>query len=231
MSSRRRLSRTPQHRQRPSIRHKNLLAVAAGALAVVIALIVVGIVLQGDENKEVAPPAVTGVGKTLGSADAKVTIEEYADFQCPFCGEFAREVEKAIEEQYIKTGQVRIVYRHFAFLGQESQWAAEASECANEQGRFWDYYAILYSRQSGENRGAFSINNLKGFASELGLDTAAFNSCLDSHKYAQAVQQERSEGQNRGVRSTPTFFVNGRKIEGLVPFTTFQQVIEAELKR
>lgn len=126
---------------------------------------------------------------------------------------------------------MRFVFRHYPFLGPESQWAAEASECANEQGRFWDYYDILFAHQRGENRGAFSISNLKGFAAELGLDEEAFAACLDSHKYAEAVQQERSEGQRRGVRSTPTFFINERMVRGLISFSQFQELIEMELRQ
>jgi len=108
---------------------------------------------------------------------------------------------------------VRFVFRHFAFIGDESRWAAEASECANEQGRFWDYYDKLFEEQSGENVGTFGKENLKRFAAELGLDTERFNQCLDSGRYQTKVQQELIEGRQKGVRGTPTLFVNGQLIE------------------
>ncbi|HHH41140.1 MAG TPA: hypothetical protein ENK56_03960 [Chloroflexi bacterium] len=108
---------------------------------------------------------------------------------------------------------MRFVFRHFAFIGDESRWAAEASECANEQGRFWDYYDKLFEEQSGENVGTFSKENLKRFAAELGLDTERFNQCLDSGRYQTKVQQELIEGRQKGVRGTPTLFVNGQLIE------------------
>ena len=120
-------------------------------------------------------------------------------------------------------------YQHFAFLGQESQWSAEASECASEQDAFWDYHDLLFSRQAGENRGAFNQDNLKQFAADLGLNTQAFNACLDSGKYASLVRSETLGAQSIGVTGTPAFMINGRPLVGAQPFEAFQQVIEAEL--
>lgn len=128
-------------------------------------------------------------------------------------------------------GKVRFEYHHFAFLGTESLMAAEASECAAEQGAFWPYHDILFANQAGENQGAFSKTRLKAFAAALKLDTKAFNSCLDSRRYRQKVQAETQDGRARGVTSTPTTFVNGQKIEGALPFSQFQQLIEAELAK
>jgi protein-disulfide isomerase len=124
---------------------------------------------------------------------------------------------------------VRIGYWHFAFLGQESQWAAEASECAAEQDSFWEYHDYLFENHGGENRGAFNKDNLKQFAVDLGLDIEAFNECLDSGKFSQAVQSETSAGRQIGVQSTPTFLVNGQPIVGAQPFENFKQVIEQEI--
>ncbi|RMF45155.1 MAG: hypothetical protein D6755_08385, partial [Anaerolineae bacterium] len=99
-----------------------------------------------------------------GNPDAPVTILEFSDFQCPYCGRFFAEVEPQINQQYIENGQVRMGYIHFAFLGQESLWAAEASECAADQDAFWEFHDKLFNSQNGENRGAFSKDNLKKFA-------------------------------------------------------------------
>lgn len=129
----------------------------------------------------------------------------------------------------MQTGKVRFGYWHFAFLGQESQWAGEASECAAEQGAFWAYHDLLFERQAGENRGAFNKDRLKQFAAELGLDTDAFSTCLDSGKYASVVQTETVTARSFRVRSTPTFLINDRPVVGALPFEVFQQVIEAEL--
>jgi protein-disulfide isomerase len=118
-----------------------------------------------------------------------------------------------------------------AILGNESQWAAEASECAAEQDKFWEYHDKLFDSQNGENQGAFSKDNLKKFAADLNLDTAKFNDCLDSGKYASAVQEQTQTGQQIGVSSTPTFVINGVPVVGAQDFNAFQQIIEAQLKR
>lgn len=129
----------------------------------------------------------------------------------------------------MEAGLVRFGYQHMAFLGPESQWAAEASECAAEQDAFWTYHDLLYDRQAGENGGAFNKDNLKQFAVDLGLDTGAFNTCLDSGKYSALVSTETATVQSLGVRGTPAFLVNGRPLVGAQPFEAFQQIIEAEL--
>jgi protein-disulfide isomerase len=125
---------------------------------------------------------------------------------------------------------VRIGYQHFAFLGDESFWAAEASECAADQDKFWEYHDYLFINQNGENQGAFVKDNLKRFAADLGLDTALFNTCLDSGKYAEAIQTQTAASQSLGVRSTPAFVINGQPLVGAQPFDVFQQYIEAQLK-
>lgn len=124
---------------------------------------------------------------------------------------------------------MRFEYKHFAFLGNESTRAAEASECANEQGQFWPYHDTLFLNQRGENSGAFSDQNLKAFAAALGLDDQAYNDCLDSGSYREDIDADVSESEERAVRSTPTLFINGEKIEGAVPFGQLQSIIEAEL--
>ena len=126
---------------------------------------------------------------------------------------------------------MRIGYWHFAFLGQESQWAAEASECAADQDAFWEYHDYLFENHGGENRGAFNIDNLKQFALDLGLDAEPFNECLDSGKYVQIVQSETNAGRQMGIQSTPTFLLNGQPIVGAQPFEVFEQVIEQEISK
>ena len=165
-----------------------------------------------------------------GDPNAPVTIIEFADFQCPFCGKFFAETKPQIDEQYIQSGKVRLGYWNFAFLGDESTWAAEAAECAADQDKFWEYHDKLYASQSGENQGAFNKDNLKKFAQELGLDTEAFNECLDSGKYTSLIQEDTSASSALGVQSTPTFLVNGEAIVGAQPFEAFQQIIDPLLK-
>jgi len=124
---------------------------------------------------------------------------------------------------------VRFGYLNFAFLGDESQWSAEAAECAGDQNAFWDFHDYLFSHQNGENKGAFSKDNLKAFAADMGLDTDAFNTCLDKGKYTQLVKDQTSLGQQLGISSTPTFAINGQAIVGAQSFDTFKQKIDALL--
>ena len=114
-----------------------------------------------------------------------------------------------------------------AFLGPESGWAAEAAECASDQNKFWEYHDILFARQAGENSGAFAKDKLKGFAAELKLDTNAFNTCVDTGKYTAQVQRDTQNAGLFGVSSTPTFLINGRLVNGALPFASFQQAIDA----
>ena len=205
-----------------------VLIVGAGALIVVVGLVVAGNLTRG--SGDIPERTAEAEGRTLGSPDAPLTIVEYSDFQCPVCARAARELMPQVEESFITGGLVKLEYRHFAFIGQESVWAAEASECAREQDRFWDYHDKLFTSQGGENRGAFSIANLKRFARELGLGQAAFDACLDSHRYVSAVQQQTDEGRRDGVEATPTYFVGDTKIQGLKPYDEFEKAIEKELR-
>ncbi len=115
-----------------------------------------------------------------------------------------------------------------AFLGPESGWAAEASECADEQGAFWAFHDKLFATQAGENKGAFSKENLKRSAAALKLNSTAFDACLDSGKYASLIKTDTDMLRSLGVETTPTFLINGRVIAGALPFQQFKDVIETE---
>ena len=120
-------------------------------------------------------------------------------------------------------------YFNFAFLGEESQWAAEAAECAGDQDAYWEYHDYLFSHQNGENQGAFSKDNLKKFAVELKLDAQAFNECMDSGKYTQLITDQTNFARQLGVQSTPSFLVNGQGVVGAQPFDSFKQLIDGLL--
>lgn len=131
----------------------------------------------------------------------------------------------------METGKVRFGYFNFVILGDESQWAAEAAECAGDQDAYWEFHDYLFSHQNGENQGAFTKDNLKGFAADMGLDTKVFNECLDSGKYTQLIQTQTNFAQQLGVQSTPTFIINGKGVVGAQPFATFKQMIDAFLNQ
>ncbi|MBI3631154.1 MAG: DsbA family protein [Candidatus Sungbacteria bacterium] len=172
---------------------------------------------------------IAGNGPFLGNPASPVTVVEFGDFQCPYCGKFFKTAEQQIINQYVKTGKVKFAYRNFAFLGQESEWAATAAGCAGEQGKFWEYHNYLFAHQNGENEGAFTKDNLKHFALGLGLDPTAFNSCLDADKYLPDVRKDTDEGRAFGVNGTPANFINGQLITGAVPFEQLAAAIDEAL--
>lgn len=185
---------------------------------------------ESQEPTVVDPSQFTlRAANTLSNPGAKITIIEFSDFQCSYCGRYQQTVHPALLEQYVKSGQINFVYKHSAFLGQESVWAAQAAECAADQGKFWEYHDLLFSRQSGGNQGAFTKDNLSGFAKEMGLDMAKFDPCLTNDETLARVQADTQEGQAAGVRGTPTFFINGQPLVGAQPLTAFQQVLSQQL--
>jgi protein-disulfide isomerase len=202
-----------------------------GVVAVaVIAVSVLAIFSPRPSGGPQITPADITLDKSIGAKDAPVVALEYADFQCPYCKQFADGPELQLKKDYVDTGKVRFVFRHLAFIGDESFGAAEAAECANEQGRFWEYHDTLFAKQGAENSGAFSQVNLKRFAADLGLDTPSFNQCLDSGKYRSKVGQEVDSASQLGVTSTPTLFVNGQFVKNGSDYVTLQKAIIAALR-
>lgn len=207
-------------------RHRQRLLLLGGAASVatllVGALIVLNMTRGGDEADGVAnapivlPPAdesnVAAVGQTLGADDAPVTVVEWGDYQCPACGIWARGEEGLLVSDYVATGKVRYEYRDMAFLGDESRAAAEAARCAGDQDSYWAYRRVLYYNQHGENEGAFTRSRLIDMARQLGLDTEAFTTCIDDDRHDAAIDGVQTEASAAGVRSTPTFIVNGQMI-------------------
>lgn len=168
---------------------------------------------------------VEATGPSLGDEDAPVTIIEFSDFECPFCKRFKDQTFPQIKANYIDTGKVRMVFRHYPLpFHTNAQKAHEAALCADDQGQFWEYHDTLFANQQ-----SLGVAALKQYAVTLGLNAATFNECLDSGKYAQAVQDDLAAGSAAGVSGTPSFFVNGQLVVGAQPYSAFQQAIEAAL--
>src|SRR3989344_6963375 len=187
--------------------------------------------LGGSEPQVPTGPVDIEAGNLpiLGNKDAKVTVIEFADFQCPFCEKYHKEIIPSLKKDYIDSGKIKFAYRHYAFLGQESTDSALASECANEQDKFWEFHDYLFDNQAGENQGAFAKNKLKEFAVTLGLNSAQFNECLDSAKYKENVDKDIAQGGKAGVNGTPATFVNGILISGAIPYAELKAEIEKAL--
>lgn len=159
-----------------------------------------------------------------GNKNAKVVLIEYSDFECPYCLQHNSTMDKIADEF---KNQVAIVYRHFPLsFHPQAQKAAEASECASEQGKFWEMHDKIFEANAADN---MSVSVWKQYASDLGLNTDQFNSCLDSGKYAAKVRQEENEGAAAGVKGTPATFINGQLVSGAVPYEQFKSIIEQSL--
>ncbi len=167
-----------------------------------------------------------GDSPVKGAYGAPVSIIEFADFQCPFCGRFFEQTLPDIMKQYVDTGKVKFVYKHFPVeaIHPQALPAALASECAREQGKFWEYHDVIF-----KNQRSLGDESYRRWAKELNLDETEFDDCYDSKKYELRVRGDLEEGIAEGVRGTPGFLINGKLLSGSQPFAVFQQVIEAEL--
>lgn len=159
-----------------------------------------------------------------GSASAKVEVIEFSDFQCPFC-QRANPTVRQVLDTY--GDRIKFVYRHYPLPNHPNARAsAEASACAQDQGKFWEYHDRLFA-----NSTKLTDADLKQHASAVGLDTAAFNACFDSHKHKADVDADIAAANDVGVTGTPAFFINGRSLEGAQPFEAFKRIIDDELAR
>jgi protein-disulfide isomerase len=166
-----------------------------------------------------------GRGFSRGPAGAPVTIVEFSDFQCPFCRASVPTLKQVLDRY---PGKVRWVFRDFpiAALHPNAPAAHEAARCAGDQDKFWDYHDLLFQRS-----GDLSPQKLKAYAAELGLDATAFARCLDTGRYRRSVASDIQDGARLGVTVTPTFYVNGRRLEGALPLEVFERAIEGEIAR
>lgn len=158
---------------------------------------------------------------SLGSSAAKVTVVEFADFGCPYSAEESY-VVRALAKQY--PGTVRFIYRDFPIpeLHPGADLAAEGGECAEDQGKFWEYHDEVF-----QHSGELTEEKLVAYAEDAGMDGKKFQTCLESEKYTAEVDEDAADGAAAGVRGTPTFFVNGVKIEGNVPYSIFNDLLHA----
>jgi protein-disulfide isomerase len=159
----------------------------------------------------------------VGPADAPITLIEFSDYQCPFCTKWDNEVYARLLKEY--SGKIRFVYRDLplAFHG-DSQSAAEAANCAGEQGAYWKFHDALFSEKYGLGADAY-----RKYATDLGLDAEALIACVNSGKYTQEVMADAADAAGLGVSSTPTFFINGIQVVGAQPYEYFKQIIDLEL--
>jgi len=170
----------------------------------------------------------------LGNPNAPITMVEFGDYQCTFCSKFFHETENSIITNYIKTGKVKVLFKDFIILGQDSRNAANAAHCANDQKLFWEYHSMLYNNWAGENTGWADLAHLHEFANTLGLDMDVFSTCMSDLKWNELVNLSSKDGQKLGVSGTPTFFVIDQnndviKIVGAQHYDVFKQIFDSVL--
>jgi protein-disulfide isomerase len=223
-------------RQRERMRNRILVIglVALGALLIGFAFILPMInTVRSTASKTPGAIAITPItpmvinatvdGQHLGDPNAPVKIDVWEDFQCRSCRNYSQTVEPLVITNYVETGKVYYTFHFYPIIdggntAGESHHSAYAAMCASEQGRFWDYHAILFANWNGENQGSFADERLVAFAENIGLDLTAFNSCFQSDRYANFINQDLFTGQTAGVSGTPSVFVNGQIVTpGFVP--------------
>ena len=186
-------------------------------------------VSQSDEN-------IIGSGfRALGLETAPITIVEFGDYQCEMCKRWYDNTRPKIIENYVNTGKASLVFIDLPILGPDSKLAAEATYCADDQGKYWDYHVILYDYQGHMNSGWANADRLKSFAFNLDLNMDEFDECLDSSKYDERVKLNWQKASAGGANSTPTFIIvntetgNEEKIVGAQPYSVFEKTINSLL--
>jgi len=236
-SSRRKIIKE-QRIKRKKKQQRNTLLIIIGIALIISALLIYPTLRQtltpvGEIVKITPYPRPMVDFNAMGNPDAPVKIEEFSDFQCPYCKKFSDEAEKLIVDNYIATGKVYFVYIPYGptgeYIGPESKDSALASFCAAEQGKFWEYHDIIFANHSGENVGDYTEKRLMAFAETLELDMDSFRSCYIDEKYEQRLAEGIAYGKSAGIGPTPSFLINGKIIEGAQPYSSFQQAIEAAL--
>jgi len=190
---------------------------------------------DGNKNHNEQEPTLTAQliengSPILGEKSASITILEFGDYQCTFCYRFHETTLNVLEEDYIQTGKVKLVFKDFPLNGPDSVLAAEASYCADDQGKYWKFHDELYKNWGGERTGWITRYTLNAFANTVGLDIEKFNNCLDEHKYRDKVNRLYEFGKNIGIDATPSFLVFNDekiiKIRGNQPLEVFLKTID-----
>jgi protein-disulfide isomerase len=212
--------------------------IGIASIIIIIGIIVSVYAIDGmSMNSEISAESKVNLEKirqishTLGSNNAPITIIEFGDYQCPFCGEWYENVSPALNQKYIQTNQVQLIFVDYPFLGPDSYPAAHASFCAEEQEKYWEFHEMVFVNQGNTNDGWASSDKIRGFASEIYLDMNQYDQCMESTEFKQKIDENLQVGREHGVSQTPTFIVLNQsgeyqKIEGKQPLVVFDEIIE-----
>jgi protein-disulfide isomerase len=233
------VSKRQERRERMQRQQQRQRLYLIGAI-VVVAIVVVSLIVYPNvksvgEIITVTPAALPNAnGLSLGDAKAPATIDVFEDFQCPACKAFTENIEPLIIQNLVSTGKARYVFHNYPFIdgngvgsSGESDQAANASMCANDQGKFWEMHASLYANWNGENQGNLSDRRLQAMAQSIGLDMNAFNACFNANKYKTDIQADFDKGQQMGVTGTPSVFVNGTQAGQPGQIASYDEIAQA----
>lgn len=206
-----------------------VLAIAVVAIAGVAVGAASAHLLAGEPEGLTPSALLEGGSERLGDASAPITVVEYGDYQCTYCYRFHRDTLPQLTE-YVDSGRVNIVFQDFPLNGEDSVLAAEASRCAADQDKYWQYHDQLYRNWGGERTGWVTRQALEGFAAEVGMDAASFGRCMDGGEHRQAVLEAYERGSQLGIDATPSFLIfDGRevvKVRGNQPAEVFHRILQ-----
>ncbi len=232
--------------------HAPSLAIGAIIASITITVVMFGLNSVTDEiGLSIEPtPEIQGMGPAkitmdtfvsngspvLGDSNAPITLVEFGDYQCHYCHVFFDSIEGDIIKNYVETGKVKIIFKDYNIIGEDSVKASQGAHCANDQGMFWEYHDILYSNWTGENNGWASGTNLTNFAEEIGLDMNKWTECMMQQKHSQIILSSNEDARALELTGTPAFFVINSeggvsKLFGAQPFEVFKKTFDAELKK
>ena len=171
----------------------------------------------------------------LGDPDAPITLVEFGDYQCHYCNVFFQSIEKDIVKNYVDTGKVKIIFKDYNIIGEDSVKASQGAHCANDQGLFWEYHDILYSNWTGENNGWASSENLAIFAQQIGLNMNKWSECMNKGSHSQIILKSNDDARTLQLTGTPAFFIINSegevsKLFGAQPFEVFKKIFDEQLE-
>ena len=204
------------------------------AIPVIIGLIIGFIFISNEDNSDQKSNLLNkeklleNTPPIIGDVDAKITILEFGDYQCTFCYKFHQQTLEKIKESYIDTGKVNYTYKDFPLNGLDSILAAEASFCANEQGKYWEYHDTIFNNWAGERTGWITSNSLLDFAEQNKLNVNEFTECVNNHKYTQKVIENQKFAENIGINATPSFLIfNDEKLVRVIGAQPIEKFVDA----
>ena len=231
--------------------HAPSLAIGAIIASITITLVIFGVNNSSNEIElsieptpemdQIGPKKITmdtflsNGSPILGDPNAPITLVEFGDYQCHYCNVFFQSIEKDIVKNYVDTGKVKIIFKDYNIIGEDSVIASQGAHCANDQGLFWEYHDILYSNWTGENNGWASSENLAIFAQQIGLNMNKWSECMKKGSHSQIILKSNDDARALELTGTPAFFIinsEGKvsKLFGAQPFEVFKKIFDSQLE-